>query len=131
MEMTRMKGFIAEYRQSLTSRFSYVMSLLKSPGILIPRYHNRTYRVFASRWGNPEENETSIIEQALQALVFLKEKDDKFACIKEAADEDEEEKESRRKLRSPSCCYLHLKINIFHNISWSDKSCLKGVLEDN
>lgn len=24
-----------------------------------------------------------------------------------------------------------LKINIFHSISWSDKSSLKGVLEDN
>lgn len=63
-----------------------LLSLLKSPGILILRDHNRTYRVFASRKGKPEENKTSIIEQALQALVFLKEKDDKCACIKEAAD---------------------------------------------
>lgn len=53
-------------------------------------------------------------------------------CLhQEATDTDEVEKNSNRGHQVVVISAKPLKINIFHSISWSDTSSLKGGLEDN
>lgn len=73
------EGFIAKYRQSITSRISY--------GIIA------TKRVQGTKISN-------IKQKLCMHWISYKEKDEKCACIKEAVDRDED---SRNKSRSPCC----------------------------